>query len=155
MRRKDREITDIQEILSVLKRCDTLRIAMNAPERPYIAAVSFGFEYASGEVSVYFHGSGKGLSAALIEENPCVCVQADIFHGYEQIAGGVTARYESVFGFGNVKKLEGGEAAHALLKICEHCGFEGFDIETCKSFGHTAVYKIITDTLTGKRNLPK
>ena len=132
MRRKDREITDIQEILSVLKRCDTLRIAMNAPERPYIAAVSFGFEYAS-----------------------CVCVQADIFHGYEQIAGGVTARYESVVGFGNVKKLEGGEAAHALLKICEHCGFEGFDIETCKSFGHTAVYKIITDTLTGKRNLPK
>ena len=36
MRRKDREVTDLQEIFDILKRCDTVRIAVYGEEYPYI-----------------------------------------------------------------------------------------------------------------------
>ena len=44
MRRKDREITDINEIKFLLKTMDTIRIGFNDQPYPYIVPVSYGFE---------------------------------------------------------------------------------------------------------------
>ncbi len=42
MRRKDREITDRNEIMNMLSMMDTVRIALNDPEGAYIVPLSFG-----------------------------------------------------------------------------------------------------------------
>ena len=42
MRRRDREVQDRDEILAMLGRCDTVRIAMQGEGGPYVVPVSFG-----------------------------------------------------------------------------------------------------------------
>ncbi|MCI9135355.1 MAG: pyridoxamine 5'-phosphate oxidase family protein, partial [Lachnospiraceae bacterium] len=40
MRRKDREITDFQEILEIIRKCDVCRIALNDEEFPYMVPLN-------------------------------------------------------------------------------------------------------------------
>ena len=52
MRRKDREVTDRKEIAAMIAGMDTIRIAMNAEDGPYIVPLSFGIEEV-GDVFVF------------------------------------------------------------------------------------------------------
>lgn len=42
MRRKDREITDFDEMIKIIEKCDTCRLALNDEEYPYIVPLNFG-----------------------------------------------------------------------------------------------------------------
>lgn len=46
MRRKDREITDFDEMINIMKKCDACTIALNDEETgfPYIVPLNFGME---------------------------------------------------------------------------------------------------------------
>ena len=44
MRRRDREITDKQEILEVMRKCDVCRIALHDGDYPYIVPLNFGLQ---------------------------------------------------------------------------------------------------------------
>ena len=55
MRRKDREITDFNEIVDVIRACDVCRIAMNDGDYPYIVPMNFGLDVQDGQVYLYFH----------------------------------------------------------------------------------------------------
>ena len=50
MRRKDREITDVDEMINIMKKCDTCAIALNDEETgfPYIVPLNFGMEVKDG-----------------------------------------------------------------------------------------------------------
>ena len=79
MRRKDREINDINEIFDILTRCDTVRIGFHGESFPYIVPVSFGAEMVKGKPVVYFHCARQGMKLDLLKANVCVCVEGDIF----------------------------------------------------------------------------
>ena len=42
MRRKDREITDFDEMMKIIAKCDTCRVAMFDETFPYIVPLNFG-----------------------------------------------------------------------------------------------------------------
>ena len=42
MRRKDREITDFDEMMKIIAKCDTCRLALFDDEFPYIVPLNFG-----------------------------------------------------------------------------------------------------------------
>ena len=42
MRRKDREITDFDEMMKIIAKCDTCRLALFDDEFPYIIPLNFG-----------------------------------------------------------------------------------------------------------------
>ena len=44
MRRKDREITDKQDILEVMRKCDVCRIALHNGDYPYVVPLNFGLQ---------------------------------------------------------------------------------------------------------------
>lgn len=48
MRRKDREITDFQEIIATIKKCDVCRLAWNDQDYPYIVPMNFGLDVQNG-----------------------------------------------------------------------------------------------------------
>jgi len=152
--RKDREILDRTEILDVLNRCQTLRIAFLGEEYPYIVPVSFGIRATEENVFLYFHGSKRGHKVELIEKSPKVCIEGDIFYMVEDIPHGITARYESVIGTGIVEMVEGNEMIDGVRAICEHYDRPAYPIDGCRSLPMTAVYRISLKSLTGKRNLP-
>ena len=70
MIRKDREITDINEIISVMEGCDVCRIALNDENGPYIVPLCFGVEKSEDKIYVYFHGAAKGKKIALLPQIP-------------------------------------------------------------------------------------
>ncbi len=92
--------------------------------RPYIVPVSFGMEVAGGLPVVCFH-CGKAGRKEVLRNYPEVCVDADIFYGYEQVKLGIDTRYESVIGFGTCTLVEDDERIHGLELLCEHCGYGG------------------------------
>ncbi len=155
MRRKDREITDRNEIYDVLRRCDTLRIAIHDDEYPYTVPVSFGTEIINDRIVVYFHSALEGKKIELIKKNPHVCIEGDIFHRTQETAHGITVHYESVIGFGECRFVEEQEEiVHGLELVMKHYGYLERSVEQCGSTAHVAVGKIVLNEVSGKRNLP-
>ena len=62
MRRKDREITDFNEILAIMEKCDVCRIALNDDGFPYVVPLNFGMDVRDGQVYLYFHCAMEGTS---------------------------------------------------------------------------------------------
>ena len=155
MRRNDREVTEKKEIFDILSRCDTVRIGIQGDKFPYVVPVSFGMEVADGKAVVFFHCAKEGRKLDLLRANPDVCVEADIFIKTERIKHGITARYESVIGFGRCEFLaDEGEIRRALRLLTDRYGYPNYALEDCKSLFHVLVGKIVLDEVTGKRNLP-
>lgn len=157
MRRKDREVRDYAEVFDILRRCDTIRIGMCGDGAPYVVPVSFGVEKVDGKAVVYFHCAQAGMKIDVLRLNPKVCVEGDIFIRIEPTKqGGITARYESVIGFGVCEFVsEADEVLHGLRVLCDHYGYGDFPLDSCKGLQHLLVGKITLDSLTGKRNLPE
>jgi len=137
--------------MDTLRRADTIRLAMHGEPYPYIVPLSFGFEEDSNQITLYIHGAKEGLKHTLLEQNPHVCVEADIFHHYAETNTGLTAKYESVIGFGVAEIIEGEEAAKGLGLICSHCGFHSYEYNKV-ALAHMRIYKITLEFITGKRN---
>ena len=155
MRRTEREITDKQEIFDVLRRCDTLRIAMQDEAAPYIVPVSFGLEIVDGQAVVYFHCAQAGRKLDLMRAHPRVCVEGDVYLGVERTAHGITTRYESVIGTGVCRFLSApDDILHGLKLLTEHYGYFDYPLERCAGLAHLLVGRIALDEISGKRNLP-
>ena len=154
MRRTDREVTDFNEIFGILERSDTIRLGMNGIDGgcPYVVPLSFGCETAGGKIIVYFHGASEGMKHGLIKNNPLVCVEADIFHGYTDREKATTAMYESFIGFGKAEVIRGGEAARGMDLMLIHCGYDGYEFDRGR-IDETGIYKIVLDSFSGKSSL--
>lgn len=155
MRRKDREIQNKEEIYDILKRCDTIRIAMHGDTYPYVVPVSFGTEIVDNKVVLYFHCAQQGKKVDLLKANPHVCVEGEIFMQIEKTAHGITARYESVIGFGECTFLsDRQEVLHAMKVLTEHYGQEEYPVDRCAGLDHLLAGKIVLNEIYGKKNLP-
>ena len=64
MRRKDREITDFNEMIEIIKKCDVCRIALNDEAFPYIVPLNFGLDVQGEQVFLYFHAAMEGKKPA-------------------------------------------------------------------------------------------
>ena len=155
MRRKDREVTNPDEILDILRRCDTIRIGIRGAEFPYVVPVSFGLEVEDGRPVVYFHCAREGFKLELLRQDPHVCVEGDIFIKIEPTDHGITTRYESVIGQGDFEILtDHEEIVHALKVLTEHYGYMNYPLTSCRALDFVCVGKIVLKEITGKRNLP-
>lgn len=156
MRRRDREVTEQSEVLEILERCDTLRIGIQGEKYPYVVPVSFGVETREEQAVIYFHCARQGKKVELLMQNPSVCVEGDVFYKTEETEHGITARYESVIGFGECRFLsEKEEILHGLTVLMEHYGYSQYPLAECMGLPHLLVGEIVLTSLSGKRNLPK
>ena len=96
MRRKDREITDMQQILSIVDRCKILRLGLFDRDYPYVVPLHYGYEFFENRLVFYMHSATEGHKLALIADNPHVCVELD--GDAELISGGeIPCMYGSSF----------------------------------------------------------
>lgn len=68
MRRRDREVTDVNDIQSIIDKCDVVRIAINDDTYPYIIPVNFGYELNGDKLTLFFHSSTEGYKHKVIEK---------------------------------------------------------------------------------------
>jgi nitroimidazol reductase NimA-like FMN-containing flavoprotein (pyridoxamine 5'-phosphate oxidase superfamily) len=153
MRRKDREVTDFNEIADILRRSPVVHLGLSDEPFPYVVPLSFGTEIADGKISIIIHGARLGRKIDLLKKNPRVSVEAEIFHRYMPTDGSMTALYESVIGEGTAGFLTDSAAVDGLKRILAHCGYEGYAFDPAV-INHTAVIKITLESFSGKKNLP-
>lgn len=167
MRRKDREVKDFDEIISILNRCKVLNLAMISEGFPYSVPVNFGYiiEETDSEkkLSVYFHGAGEGKKISALKENPNVSFSA--VANSEVISNSETDEpcsysclYESVIGFGKVEILtDSAERTKGMDSIMLHNGYKlpkgiKFIAYNAMTLARTSVCRIVVSEITGKRH---
>ena len=153
MRRSDREIKSFEEILDILNRCNTIRVGFSREDLAYVVPLSFGYEVKDGKILIYYHCSQIGEKNQILEKNKKVCVEADIFHGIMETANGITTLYESIIGFGKCEEVETvEERKHGLSMILKYYKKDDYPLDRCKGIEQAKVFRIILDSVTGKRN---
>lgn len=153
MRRKDREITDIKEIMNIIKGCQVCRLAMCDGARPYIVPMNFGVEQGGERVTLYVHCAKEGKKLDVLRENPSVCVEFD--RGHKLLEGPIACAhsfaYESVIGEGRAEILtDPTEKGEGLASLHRHMTGKVFDF-TPQQVECAEVLRITLDTVTGKR----
>ena len=132
MRRKDREVTEISEILSIVDRAEILHLGLSDEGCPYIVPLHFGYEYSDGKLVFYVHSAKEGRKLELIRSHPEVCVELDC--GAKLLSGGDVpclygAAFSSVIGRGRAQILgDAAEKAKALRLLMKNQTGRDFDI---------------------------
>ena len=155
MRRHDREITDKNEILEIMDRCDVCRLAFNDGDYPYILPLNFGIEEKDGHIILYFHSAMEGYKTELIKRDNRVSFEMDCKHElkYDDEKGYCTMAYESVIGRGRIEVLPEEEKAKALRKIMEHYHHSEDTYFNPAAIPRTLVYMLMIEEMTAKRKL--
>ena len=152
MRRKDREIVDFQDIISVIEKCDVCRIALNDGDYPYIVPLNFGFEVNDGKVILYFHSAKEGKKLDLIKSDCRTSFEMDCGHRLVITRPGdgyCTMEYESVMGRGKIEILPDEEKERALNILMNHYRKESFNFSRA-ALPRTEVFKLTVEEITGK-----
>lgn len=150
MRKSNREIKDFNEIVNVLRRCDTIRMGINDGPYPYVVPLSFGFEITGGKIIIYIHGAREGKKHDLLSKDNKVCIEADICHRFVPTDNSITTEYESIIGYGIAEKANREDTIKGLNLLLEHCGYKDFQY-SLNTLQFLTVYKITLDFITGKR----
>lgn len=156
MRRKDREITDFQEIVEIIKKCDVCRLALHDEEYPYILPLNFGMQVEDGKIVLYFHGAKQGKKYELIAKNPKVSFEMDCGHELLLITekGDCTMDFESVIGQGTIEMVPEEEKQDALCVLMKHYHQETFAFDK-RMIPATTVMRLRVDSCTAKLHKTK
>ena len=156
MRRSDREIKDMAEILRVIEKCDVCRLALHDEDYPYILPLNFGMRVEQGQIVLYFHGANAGKKYELIARDNRAAFEMDCSHRLVTNAatGSCTMEYESVIGQGRIEIVPDEEKYDALCVLMKHYHQEEFPFNRA-IMPQTTVLKLTVEHLTGKRRMVK
>ena len=98
MRRSDKEVTDRNEIESIISETGLCHLAMADGDQPYVVPLSFGYE----DKVLYFHCAHEGRKLEIMAVNPKVCFSLVAAWRNSESPKGCNwgTRYRSVVGTG-------------------------------------------------------
>ena len=153
MRRKDREITDTNEIKEILDMCKTCHVGMVDGCKPYVIPLSYGYELVDDELTLYFHSAKEGRKIDILSKNKEICFElcdeGDVLFAETPCNSGYY--YSSIIGEGQVEFLENTqEKCHGLSVMFKHQS--GTDVVFNQQQADTvAVFKVTTKVFSAKR----
>ena len=100
--RREREVTDINEIIKILDKAKVVRIGMVDDGEAYVVPMNYGYTMEEGKLTLWLHGALKGRKIDVLRKNPRVFFELDCditpFEGDVACRYGIT--YASVMGRG-------------------------------------------------------
>ena len=153
MRRSKSEIKNFDELITVIKKCDVCRLAINDEVYPYIIPLNFGIKLEKEKVMLYFHGALEGTKYDLLKKNNNVSFEMDCAHNLilDEVACKSTMEYESVVGHGVVYDVNEEEKQEALAIIMQQYTKDINYKMKPSSITKTKVIKLVVEGMTGKR----
>ena len=156
MRRKEREIKDINDIFIVIENCNTVHVGMVDEGKPYVVALNFGYDREGDDLILYLHSAMEGKKIDILKRNPEVYFQMDcvnqLIRTTSQTPCSYSWRYESVMGSGKVEFIEDKtDKTHAFNRILQH--LDKTDIQynfPSQALGETCVLQVRSNDFTGK-----
>jgi hypothetical protein len=150
LRRKEKEITDRNEIEAIIRKSQVCRLGLSDEGLAYIVPLCFGYD---GN-NLYFHSAGQGRKIEILKRNNRVCFEFDID---TRIHSGKTAcdwgmQYRSVIGYGTAGLIEEpNEKRQALDIIMGQYANGAFDYSD-KALKKTLIIKVDIRHMTGKKS---
>lgn len=151
VRRKDKEITDMAVIESILREADLCRLAMADGEIPYMVPMCFGY----ADRTLYFHSAPEGRKLNILRKNNLVCFEAE---SHVKVSRGDnpcdwTMKYFSVIGYGRAEILEDPAAkASALNLIMEKYDGSGEHSYPDEVLRRLVIIRVSVDEVSGKKS---
>ena len=152
MRRKDREVTDIQELLSIVEECRICHVGLLDDKGVYIVPLNYGFEYVNKQLILYFHSAQVGRKIDAIIKNPNVCVEMDCDHRLieGEKACDFSFGFKSVIGNGVATILSNyDEKLKGLSLLMKHETLKEYAFDE-NMVNHVSVIKVIVNEFSGK-----
>jgi uncharacterized protein len=149
MRRKERQITNREEIDAILRKGQICRIALFDGNEPYIVPLCYGYDGAA----LYFHCALQGRKLEILKINPKVAfeVSLDIEFVTGEVACDWGLKYRSVIGVGFVSQVtDPVERQRALALIMKQYSDREYDFEEI-SIARTCVVKVAVQKISGKK----
>ena len=158
MRRKDREVTNINEIIDIIDRCDIIRLGFADGDFPYIVPLNFSYTYENNRLVIYIHGAMAGRKYELIKKNGRCSFEMDIPLGMECIEEhhDVTERYISVMGNADITLIPDEEKKTIIDKVimARYEATRNFKYNE-SVVPHTMIARLDVIALTAKANRPQ
>jgi Predicted flavin-nucleotide-binding protein len=152
MRRKDREVTDVNEIVEIIANCEISIVGMRDEEDIYMVPLNFGHTYQDDQLTLYFHCAHEGKKIDLLKRNPRVSFEMDCGHVLTPSGNSYTYKYGCVLGKGIVEFIEDSQLkSEAMEIILQHYDINNLTVTT-EMLAATTMFKIIVTEFTGKRN---
>jgi nitroimidazol reductase NimA-like FMN-containing flavoprotein (pyridoxamine 5'-phosphate oxidase superfamily) len=159
MRRKDKEITDVNEKLEVIAKCKVCRLGLSENNYPYVVPLNYGFSYDNGKLTLYFHGALEGKKIDIIQKNNNACFEIDcdtkLVEGENPCDFGY--EFKSIIGFGKIIMLDTkDEKINGLNYLMKQQ--TGKDIKHDfyeHQLNNVAVFKMPVEEFTGKQKVIK
>jgi nitroimidazol reductase NimA-like FMN-containing flavoprotein (pyridoxamine 5'-phosphate oxidase superfamily) len=153
MRRKEREISDIPEIESIMMSSDVCRIAFADANAPYIVTMNFGYCGIDSR-RLYFHCAPEGRKIDMMKKNNFVCFEMDTDHYLKtgKMACDYGMGYRSVVGYGYISIVnDEEERVRALDHIMSHySGNKKFTYKP-ETLERTMVLRLDISEISGKQ----
>ncbi|MDE6953781.1 MAG: pyridoxamine 5'-phosphate oxidase family protein [Erysipelotrichales bacterium] len=155
MRRKDREITDFDEMIKIMKICDSCVLGLKDEDGyPYLVPLNFGLDVQGNQVYLYFHCANKGTKLDLIAKDNRATFEMDCDHNfilYEERMS-CTMGYASVIGHGNIEIVSDEDKFEALKILMRQYHAEDFKFNTDMIKVTTVLRLKVTDMIGKRRN---
>jgi hypothetical protein len=158
MRRKDKEINDINEILKVMEDSKIMHLGVCENDQPYVVPLNFAFQYKDNTIRIYFHSAKVGRKIDFINKNNKCAVEMTNYFELEkgETACEWSAFHKSVMIEGTLSLIEEyDEIISAMDLLMERYGFIGKPVYEDKYINAMNVYCIKVDKISGKKNMPK
>ncbi len=119
MTKRERQITDPQQIQSILDTAKVLHLGLAVDNEPYVVPMNYGYTVEDGKLIIYLHSALRGKKLDMIRANPRVFFEMDC--GLEPFEGKVACQYglaySSIMGRGTARIVEDVEEKKQAMSI--------------------------------------
>ena len=153
MRRKDREVKDINQIKKILDSCKTCRLAMVDNGQPYVIPLSYAYLINGEALTLFFHSAKEGRKIKILHENNTVCFEISnegepVFAEKTPCSSGYY--FSGVHGYGDARFVDDvNEKCFALTLLMKHQSNIDVDF-TPSQADSVCVFKVFSTSFTGK-----
>ena len=151
MRRKDKEITDFEQLEKIIRREKVCRLALSENDTPYLVPLSYGY----ANKTLYFHSAPAGKKIEILKSNPKLCfeIESNIEVVTDPLPCKWGMKFETVVGNGSAEFVEDLSAKREALKIImNQYGSLYSDNITTDTLQNTIVFKVEIKSMSGKRS---
>lgn len=156
--RREREVTDMDEIIGILDRAKIVHVGMIDGNMPYVVPMNYGYTMEDGRLTLYLHGATAGRKLDIIKVNPNVFIEIDTdvvpFEGPSACQHGTC--YSSVMGEGVAELIEDIEGKKQVLThLMKTQTGKDFEFTDKMVTGVTGIKITVSDYTAKKRPMPK
>lgn len=151
--KREREVTDINEIKEILDKSMIVHIGMVDGDEPYVVPMNYGYTLEEGVLSIYLHGATVGRKIDIIKKNPKVFfeMECDIVPFEGKVACQYGTTYASVMGLGTAEILENpSEKIEGMTKLMKTQTGKDFSFDE-RMVSIVSVIKITCTEFTAKK----